>query len=356
MQVNSISNSFVRPITSNRVAQEPVPAPTPEQPVPAEGQTKSIYFGNNDNGKAMRRGTMAVLIPLSVLAGMSSASCSRDDDAFAYAKAEAIVKGNDTIRFSDSIVDNTPTKRDTVFIDRTKYDTVYVDTGSYVHDVDTIILWKDNYQRPIPLDSLMKNVENWGIDGSEGADINDGNSPRNIIHYVGTREWEYNNQEIGDMDVLNSSKNVLIYNTEVRDYKGRHESYGKTVLRVPPQNVKLENAEGFVLNNPKGLFLEFYSNNSNDKNADILDCKLEKRFFVQTQGDSVRVYSQNDEGIYVEDGAAAKGYISENSVLLKNLIGRYDTEDHYVDAHVTAVDDETLKNLYVRKRDEAEAI
>lgn len=353
MQVNSISNSFVRPMTSNRVAQEPVPAQTPEQQVPAEGQTKSIYFGSSDNGKAMRRGTMAVLIPLSILTGMGVASCDKEE-AEAYAGVEGYLSGTYEASDSSSSSASGTTVRDTIFVDRTKYDTVYVDTGSYVHDVDTIIQWKDNYQRPIPLDSLMKNVEHWEIDGSEGADIDDGNSPRNIIHYVGTREWEYNNQEIGDMDVLNSSKNVLIYNTEIRDYKGRHESYGKTVLRVPPQNVKLENAEGFVLTNPKGLFLEIYKNDSDDKNADILDCQLDKRFFVQTQGDSVRVYSQNEEGVFVEDGVAAKGYISQNSVLLKNLIGRYDTEDHFVDTHVTAVNDETLKDLYVRKRDEAE--
>ena len=357
MQVNSISNSFVRPMT-NRVAQEPAPtqnpAPTPEQQKPEGEQTKSIYF-TGDNGKSLRRGAIAVLIPISLLPAVSALTGCEKEIVEARAIAEANANFNDTIYFEDSIGGG-PAKRDTVYRDITKYDTVYVDTGSYVHDVDTIIKWKDSYIRPIPLDSLMKNVNNWGIEGSEEANIDDGETRRNIIHYVGTREWEYNNQEIGDMDVLNSSKNVLIYNTEIRDYRGNHESYGKTVLRFPPQNIQLEEAPGFILTNPKGLFLEFYSNETGDKEADILDCKLEKRYFVQTQGDTVRVYSQNDEGVFVEDGAAAKGYLAKNSVLFKNLIGRYDTDDHFVDAHVTAVDDETLKALYVRKRDEQEPI
>ena len=345
MQVNFMTNSFVRPMT-NRVAQEPTPAPAPEQQAPSGEQAKSIYF-TGDKNKDLKHKAMIMLVPLSLLTASPMLMTGCDDgDAWAYAEAKADGK----LEVSDS----SSAGRDTIFIDRTKYDTVYVDTGSYVHDVDTIIKWKDNYQRPIPLDSLMKNIHNWGIDGSENGNINDSTSRRNIIHYVGTREWEYNNQEIGDMDVLNSSKNVLIYNTEIRDYLGRHEAYGKTVLRFPSNGVKLEDSEGRIITNPKGLFLEFYNNASDDKNADILDCFLEKRFFVQTQGDTVRVYSMNDEGVFVEDGAAAKGYIAKNSVLLKNLIGRYDTDDHFVDAHVTAVDDETLKALYVRKRDEAE--
>ena len=346
MQVNFMTNSFVKPATTNRVAPEPAPAP--EQQTPANEPTKSIYFTADEN-KKVRNNVMAVLLPLSILtAAPMFVGCDKDSEAWAYAYTDghAEAYANDSCSGCH--------KRDTIFIDRTKYDTVYVDTGKYVHDIDTIIQWRDNYQRPIPLDSLMKNINNWDVDGSDSADINDGNTRRNIIHYVGTREWEYNNQEIGDMDVLNSSKNVLIYNTEIRDYKGNHESYGKTVLRFPPKGVKLETASGKVITDPKGLYLEMYSNNSNDKNADILDCQLEKRFFVQTQGDSVRVYSMNEDGVFVEDGVAAKGYISKNSVLLKDLIGRYATDDHFVDAHVTAVDDETLKALYVRKRDESE--
>ena len=82
-----------------------------------------------------------------------------------------------------------------------------------------------------------------------------------------------------------------------------------------------------------------YSNPSNNMNADILDCTRDKQFFCQTDANNkiLKVYSKDENGYFVEDGSVSKGYLSGSTVLFKNLIGRYDTDDHLVDVHVSAV-------------------
>lgn len=346
MQVNSITsfsaNCQPRRLMNNTPQPEPTPVSNP-QPETSEEKKASIYFRGNEKegntGKSLRKAGMIMLL-VPVLGGIT-ASCQKDEP-YAYAEAH-----NDGWAYAYAKSD-----RDTVYRDITKFDTVYVDTGSYHVSHDTIIKWRDNYVRPIPLDSIMKSFHNWGIDGTGGADIFNGKTNRNIIHYVGTREWEYNNREIGDMDVVNSSKYNLIYDTDIQDYKGKHIRYGKTIFRIPTAQFTLKTPDGRIINSPKGYFAEFYSSPS--KGADILDCTREKQFFCQTDANNnvIKVYSKDDEGNFVEDGSASKGYLATSSVLFKNLIGRYDTDDHFVDFHVTAVNDETLKDLYVRKMDD----
>ena len=195
MQVNSISSfSLCQP--RRMMNDTPNPQPTPvNQPEPTpvakpEPETseekKSIYFGSkNDDGhksaRGLRKAGMIIALTPAALAALVSPGCTKDEPS-AYASA--------TANSSGCAVAIAKGGRDTVFIDRTKYDTVYVDTGSYHVSHDTIIQWKDNYVRPIPLDSLMKNLNSWDIDGTSGANIFDGKTRRNIIHYVGDREWE----------------------------------------------------------------------------------------------------------------------------------------------------------------------
>ena len=364
MQVNSISSfSCCQPRRVMNDTPQPAPQPAPAPQPETSEEKKSVYFGSkkDDDHKSvngLRKGAMIIALTPAALGALVGLNACTEEPSYAYAEANASDTTNVTvITNGHGCGGKGDTIRDTIYIDRTKFDTVYVDTGSYHVTHDTIIQWKDNYVRPIPLDTLMKNLHSWDIDGTAGANIFNGNSNRNIIHYVGTREWEYNNREIGDMDVLNSSKYNLIYNTEIQDYKGRHLSYGKTVFRIPSSPFSLKTADGKVVNSPKGFFVEMYSNPSNRMDADILDCTREKQFFCQTDANNnvIRVYSRGEDGNFVEDGTASKGYLQTSSVLFKNLIGRYDTEDHLVDVHVSAVDDETLKNLYVRRRDDAEA-
>ena len=360
MQVNSISSfSCCQPRRVMNDTPNPVPQPAPAPQPETSEEKKSIYFGSNsdDSNKSvrgMRKAGMLIALTPAALGALVGLNACTDEPSYSSSSSSS---SGTAIAIAGGCCGKGDTVRDTVYIDRTKFDTVYVDTGSYHVTHDTIIQWKDNYVRPIPLDTLMKNLSSWGIDGTAGANIFDGNTNRNIIHYVGTREWEYNNREIGDMDVLNSSKNVLIYNTEIQDYKGRHLSYGKTVFRIPTSSFTLKTEDGKVLNSPKGFFVETYKNPSNNQNVDILDCEREQQFFCQTDSKNnvIRVYSKNEDGYFVEDGSASKGYLTGSTILLKNLIGRYDTDDHFVDVHVSTVDDETLKDLYVRRRDDAEA-
>ncbi len=51
----------------------------------------------------------------------------------------------------------------------------YIDSTSCNHPTDTIIKWWYDYQRPLPLDSLLNNMGNWGIDGADG-NMNDSTS------------------------------------------------------------------------------------------------------------------------------------------------------------------------------------
>jgi hypothetical protein len=67
--------------------------------------------------------------------------------------------------------------------------------------------------------------------------------------------------------------------------------------------------------------------------------------------------------LYREDGRVSKGYLENNSVLLTDLIASdpdkkfgtdpaYSTEDHIVSCKVATVNDEELKLLYVRAKDD----
>ncbi len=229
----------------------------------------------------------------------------------------------------------------------------YIDSTSCNHPTDTIIKWWYDYQRPLPLDSLLNNMGNWGIDGADG-NMNDSTSKRNIVHYEGTREWEYGSREIGDMNIGESSKHILVYDTEIKDYKGAHESYGKRVLRFPSGSFTIKKEDGSVLKSPKGLFVEEYENEFDEKNGSILDCKIKSRAFVQTNGDTLNVARRKGTSEFVETGKVAKGYLGANSILLKNLIGDYPTDDHFVDFKVEAVNDNELRKRYVEYMDKKE--
>lgn len=294
-------------------------------------ETNSLNFtGAEDkrsNGKVMRNAIMALCF-LPVAGGVVT-SC--DKEAFAYAEANTEANAEAHADANASIIDTT----------------------GYCHPGDTIIKWYYKFQRPIPLDTLFKNMDNWDIDGTDG-DMNDSTSNRNIIHYEGTRDWEYNNKEIGDINLLESSKNILVYDTEVLDYKGNHESYGKRVLRIPSGNYTIVTKDGRTLHNPGGLFEEVYTNETDDKDGSILDCTLQSRSFIQTNGDTLRVARRKGTSEYKEVGSASKGYLGPNTILLKNLIGEYPTDDHYIDIKLEAVNDEDLRLMYVKKMDETE--
>jgi len=335
-------------------------------------KVQSTSFGNKENerklpelpsshgSKALKNAVLATLfLPI---AGTVATSCNKDDDVSrvdvrdsVYASAYAYAYAGDTVRSQghhcgDSCACHNG--RDTVFVDRTNWDTVYVDTGSYHHDTDTITLWKDRYERPIPLDTLAKHTTDWDIDSIDTV------GRRNIIHYEYTRPWEYNTRVIANMNQLESSynKNVLVHDVEVKDYKGNHKYYGKEVRRIPEFPVTLEYYNGGHVDTDKGMFLELHRNKGDRKNASIFGgTTLQARFFLQTAGDSVKVFREDENGIFVEDGRMAKGYLGKNTILLKDLIGEYSTEDHLTDVNIVAVDDETLKDAYVRKRDEEEA-
>ena len=226
----------------------------------------------------------------------------------------------------------------------------YVDTTHCHHPADTIIKWWYAWERPIPLDTLNNNFDNWDIPGVDPA-WSDSLAQRNIIHYEGTREWEYGTKEIGDINVLESSKKILVYDTEIQDYKGNHESYGKRVLRVPSANFTITTKDGVTLNSPKGLFVEEYENEFDEKAGSILDCKLKSRAFITTNGDTLNVAKRKGSSEFVETGKVTKGYLGANSILLRNLIGQYSTDDHYVDFSVEAVEDKRLRAMYVEAMD-----
>jgi hypothetical protein len=229
----------------------------------------------------------------------------------------------------------------------------YIDTLGCNHPADTIIRWWYAWERPMPLDTLNNNFDNWDIPGVDPA-WKDSLARRNIIHYEGTREWEYNTREIGDINVLESSKKILVYDTEIKDYKGNHESYGKRVLRIPATNFTIQTKDGQTLHSPKGLFVEEYENEFDERNGSILDCKLKSRAFVTTDGDTLNVAKRAGTSSFYETGKVAKGYLGANSVLLRNLIGQYSTDDHYVDFKVEAVEDKRLRAMYVQAMDRKE--
>lgn len=196
-------------------------------------------------------------------------------------------------------------------------------------------------------------MQNWDIDNTDG-NKNDSTAKRNIVHYEGTREWEYGSKEVGDINILESSKKILVYDTEILDYKGNHETYGKRILRVPSGSFTIKREDGTVLHSPGGLFVEEYENETGEKNGSILDCKLKTRAFVQTNGDTLNVAKRKGTSEFVETGKVAKGYLGANSILLRNLIGEYSTDDHYVDFKVDAIDDKSLRAMYVYAMDKKE--
>ena len=318
MQISAISN-----IGYTKNACRPKPQSTTNY------TSNELNFTGNDknNHKAGKLVTASTAMAMFLVPVAGSMMTGCDDDNYAYAHAE--VNGSTTPGY-------------------------VVDTTEYHHPGDTIIKWYYDYDRPWPLDSLFNNFQNWDIDGTDGVDPNDSTAKRNIIHYEGTREWEYNSKEIGDINILESAGRNLIYDTEIRDYKGNHLYYGKTVLRVPKGGFTVTTKDGRVLNSPKGFFYEEYKSDNDDKNASIYDCTLTKRAFCQTNGDTLFVAKRQGTSEYVEKGKAAKGYLGANSILLRSLIGQYDTDDHYVDMNIETVDDHNLKLMYLRAKDDKE--
>lgn len=316
MQVNSISNLLYTPKMTPAKSQKAVEA------------NNIAFEGENNNkkpSKAMRiaRDAAIAAMFLTPVAG-SLSSCDPLDDGYAYAEAHAWAGIGH-----------------------------YVDSTQCTHPTDTIIKWWYDWERPWPLDSLYNNMQNWDIDGTDG-DKNDSLANRNIVHYEGVRDWEYGSKEIGDMNVLESRKKILVYDTEILDYKDNHESYGKRVLRLPSSDFTIKKADGTVLHNPGGLFVEEYENEFNQKGGSILDCKLKTRAFVSTEGDTLNVARRKGTSEFVETGKVAKGYLNpKNSILLRNLIGEYSTDDHYIDFKVEAINDKELRAKYVYAKDKA---
>ena len=316
MQIYSIKNYGITS-KNNKLNSTPTQAPAPKAPQVA---FKGLEEHENNGSNSMRNLIYGLML-LGATAATTPALTSCDDgSAYAYAHVDINMSG------LDSLIDS-----------------------CHCHP-DTIREWYYGFNRPQPLDSLFNNLKNWDIDGTDGNKY-DPKAKRNITHYEGTREWEYNTKEIGDIRLTESSRNILVYDVEIKDYKGNHESYGKRVLRIPTSPFEVTKADGTTLHSPKGFFVEEYDNPTNDKSASILDCKLKTRAFVQTNGDTLNVAKLEDSNEYVEKGKVAKGYLGANSILLKNLIGQYPTDDHYADFKTVAVDDETLRRQYVKDMD-----
>lgn len=290
-------------------------------------QSTNVAFEGEDkkHSKAMRIARDTAIATMFLVPTVSSlTSCDPFDDGYAYAHADAWAG-----------------------IGR------YVDSTQCTHPTDTIVKWWYDWKRPLPLDSLYNNMQNWDIDGTDG-DKDDSLANRNIVHYEGIRDWEYASKEIGDMNVLESERKILVYDTEIQDYKGNHESYGKRVFRIPSGSFTITKADGTILHNPGGLFVEEYENDADEKAVSILDCKLKTRAFVSTDGDTLNVARRKGTSEFVETGKVAKGYLNpKNSILLRNLIGANSTDDHYIDFKVEAITDDELRAKYVYAKDEA---
>ncbi|MBR1424563.1 hypothetical protein IJ579_03260 [bacterium] len=365
MHVNLVSSfsgtKSNRPNVNKNLAQCPTPKPAKLD--------ASVYFTGDDN---LRK----AIYPVILATGLSMASCEWFPEIEADAKAivsDTLVvehggpgQGRDTSNVDTTLIDTTnvdtipiipivPGGRDTMYIDPfVTGDSVVVDSGDYVNPVDSIEKWKIEWVRPELLDTLMTDMNIFDNDSAD-VDITDPKAKRNIIHLEGIREWEYNTKEIDDINLLESRPGVdLTYDTEFRDYKDRPEGYGKLRLAYPKEAFTVKTADGKrVWNSPKGYFVEFYKNPTQDKHTALKNCQLKKRFFCQQMGDSVRVFTQNSEGDFVEAGRGAKGYIAKNSILLRGmLIGRNNTDDHFVNVHLSVVDDEKLKALYIRQKDD----
>ncbi len=353
MQVNSIPAYGYTP-NVNRTKYSNNRTQTP--------QSQVNFTSNKDHHKSrnngLRKAAIATLfVPLSATVGTGMiSSCSTDDFDTIYLKP-------DTFRteWEHVLNDTTIERRDTLLKVITENDTVVIDTGSYHTDTVTIKEWIHDWERPTPNDSIVKNLQNWGVDSTENADINDGSTKRNIIHWEGTREWEYNYKEIGDVNLAQSSKNKDVYDMDIRDVKGKHKRYEKAVVRTSnTSGIKLVDEDGDTIRNPKGFFVEFYDNKTGHKNAQLEDCERnnDRRYFCRTVGDSIEVFKRNEDGIYEAKGNVQEGYLDKakkgDSVLLRNLIGMYPTDDHFVDTKLILVDDNKLLNLYLRQRDDEE--
>ncbi len=373
MLVNSVTNFNYG---HSRLAHKAVENPQPEQkPVEDQGLTASLYFTGDKNGKgnAMRNATMAGLGSILLLTAAPSvlSSCSDKGEAYAYAYAEGHDSASATATTNDTAYyiskhgkgcgcDSCCNHRDTIYkyiVDHdTIHDTIVVDTGSYHVTHDTIVKWMCDWNKPIPLDTLDKWNKKFDID-------DDDPSRRNIVHYEGTRDWEYGENFKADANLLESSKNILVYDREDFDWRGKHTGWGKDVYRIPTSRFTIETYGGKKLVSPKGLFIETYKNPADEKST-IYDNDLVQRYFVQTRGDSVDVYSYDPEtGLYREDGRFSKGYLQKNSILLTDLIAsdpkikwsrdpQYSTEDHITKAKTVKLNDEELKLLYIRQRDD----
>ena len=346
MQVNSITGyNFGKSMMFSRAA-EPAPAPQqPQQPQqPEQEPAKSIYFtGKKDNsGRSLRNATMAFLIPLTMATavGPTLTSCEKDTEAYAWAYAE----GNANAEASDSC--GCGHRKDSCNNDTTKHDTIPVDTTKH----DTIpVIPSDDFNRPLPLDTLAKHMYIWNIDNFNDTTAN---AKRNIIHYHYARPWEYNNEVDANMNIKESKqdKQLLVHDTEVKDYKGNHLYYGKEVREVPKNPITLETYSGKKIKTNALMTLESRRCDGDVKGASLRNTSLDYKLALMTVGDTVLVFRQGKDGVYKEDGKMAKGYLDDNTILLQDLIGEYATDDHLTDWKLTAITDDELKNL-IKKED-----
>ncbi|MBQ8458793.1 hypothetical protein IJ541_01675 [bacterium] len=295
-------------------------------------QMSAISFTSDDSksSNAMRNTAMALM-----LAGTLSSCDKLFDDGEAYALAQVAVEQNDSTSHGS------------------EGEKGWLRDSTYIHDTDSIIKWYYKFVRPQPLDTLYKNVHNWGIEGAD-ADPNDSTANRNIVHYEGVRDWEYGTKEIGDENPIQSSKKVLVYDTEVKDYKNNHEYYGKRIFRFPTGNFSIKMPNGKILNNPKGLFMEELRSDLDVAHDEISGCTKLSSVFVTTKGDTVEVARKSpNSSEFIAKGKMTKGYLNGgiNSLLLRNMIGIYDTDDHFLDFKIETVNDEELRRRYVRAMD-----
>lgn len=389
MQVNSVSNFNYgsRFMLHNEVEQPQPDSKQPEEgkekPVDNGGVTASLYFtGREDkSGKGMRKAALAGMGSLIILGAMPSCEESEvftDASTKTYAKANTYVSTHpkgctcpECSKNRDTLYIYEPGKTDTVYVDRpgendtdTVYitlpnETIYVDTGSYHVTHDTITKWKYDFQKPIPLDTLSKITGGFDIPTQDP-------SRKNIVNYQGVREWEYGNKFVANINLLESSRNILVYDREDKDWEDKHTGWGKDVFRIPTSSFTIETYDGRTINSPKGFFFETYTNNFNQKSS-IYDNTLTQRYFCQTQGNKiVKVFSYDPStNLYREDGSVGKGYLDKNTkgnnILLKDLISsdhrwsddpEYETDDHIIGIKLTALNDEELQLLYLRQRDD----
>ena len=344
MQISAIRNfNYGQSLMAHKAVENPQPE---QKPVQDEGLTASLYFTGNKKGKGnvMRNATMAGVGSLLLLTTVPSlTSCDKDTysvtaiandsaSAIANANADANANANATVNIhakgcccdtcrngKDTVYIHEPGDTQYIYVPQKDTDTVYievpkeiptyiyVDTGSYHVTHDTITKWIDRWQKPIPLDTLDKWVKKFDIDGGTPG-------RNNIVNYQAIREWEYGDRFVANANLLESSKNIMVYDREDLDWQGNHKGWGKDVYRIPTSNFKIQTYSGKTLNSPKGIFFETYVN-SWDQNTSIYDNNLVQRYFLQTNGDKVNVYSYDAKtGLYREDGEFSKGYLDKSSV------------------------------------------